>query len=107
MSGKFSFPSAKESKGQRKVEKKWKRMMPDTYVVHDRLTARSSVPIGSVEPSPAKSSRKTQLSEAEGFVTMNLPLDKYAYSDPSFIKGVAETFLLAADCKRFANISSI
>ena len=58
-------------------------MMQDTSVVDDYPTAWLSAHEGSAEPSPAKSSRKAKSSEAEGFVTVNLPSDGFMYSDPS------------------------
>ena len=107
MSGKFSFLSAKEALGQRKAENKCKRMMPDTSVVDDHLTAGSSVPAGSTEPSLAKFLRKTKSSEVEGFMTMKLPSNRSTYFDPSFIKGVVETLLLLADHKRFVDLKTV
>ena len=74
MSGKFLF-FAKEAMGQRKGEKKQKRSMPDTFMVDDHTATRSSVPMESIESSPAMSSKKMRLSEAEGFVLMSLLSD--------------------------------
>ena len=107
MSGKFSFPSAKEAMRQRKSEKKRKRAFIDTFVVDDRPTAKSSATLGSVEPSLAKSSRNTKPDEFEGVMFVTLPLDGSMYSNPSFIKGVANDLLLLTDRRRFADIGQV
>ena len=89
--------------------------MPNTYVVDDRPTAKSSAAEASVvahvaastraphagasiKPSSAKSSRMTRSrsSETEGIVNVPLLADRSAYSDPSFVKEVDDALLLPA-----------
>lgn len=82
-------------------------MLPNISVVDDHLAPGSSAFMGSFEPSLAKSLEKTRSSEAEGFVTMSLLSDKSTYSNPSSMKGVADSLLLPSDCKRFVDIGPI
>ena len=81
--------------------------MLDMSAVDDCLATGLSAPMGSTKPSLAKSLKKTRSCEAEGFVTMSLPSYGYAYSDPSFVKDIADSLLLLADRKRFMNIGPI
>ena len=62
-------------------------------MVDAHLAAGSNEPTGSIE--------------IEGFVNASLLLDGSTYSNPSFVKGVADSFLLLADCKRFTDIGPI
>ena len=59
--------------------------------------------------SPAKSLRKTmsKLSESEGMVVVPFPANGSAYSDPSFVRDVADTLLLPADHKRLTDIGLV
>ena len=82
--------------------------MPDTRVVDDperyrmskaetNLIQSGTPPVSaSVEPSPARSSKKvrSKSSEGDGVLTVTLPTERSAYSDPSFVKGVTEALLL-------------
>ena len=103
MSGKFYIPSAKEAKAlsegvasaSQKKGKRKRMTLLDTRVVDDRAVAMMStieatfVPFvtqagtppasTSVEPSPAKSAKKTRLksSESEGTLTITLPVDPF------------------------------
>ena len=104
MSGKFSYPSAKEARWLKTSDNKRKRPLVDTSIINDCVTAKSIVTPRSAEPSLDKSSRKTKLDEPQDFVYVHLPLDGSAYSDPSFIKGVADNLLLPSDRKRFIKI---
>ena len=63
----------------------------------------------SIEPSSAKSAKKarSKSSESEGTLTVTLPADGSAYSDPSFVKDVAESLLLPTDRKRLNNIRPV
>ena len=126
MSGKFSFPLAKEAKAlsntalslsHKKAETK-RKTMPDASVVDDRpamnlSTAEASVvpattPIGtpptgaSKELSPTKSSRRTKSrsSEIKGIVNVSFPADGSAYLDPYFVKDVTNALFLPIDHKR-------
>ena len=60
----------------------------------------------SIEPSSAKSAKKarSKSSESEGTLTVTLPADGSAYSDPPFVKDVSELLLLPADLKRLNDI---
>ena len=124
MSGKFNFPSAKEAKAllegaasaSQKKEAKRKRTFPDTRVVDDYPSTKSSTTEASgapfatpADPSPTKSSRKTKLksTESEGMLTVSLPSDGSAYSDPSFVKEVTKVLLLPTDRKRLTDIGPI
>ena len=107
MSGNFSFPSAKEAMGQRKSEKKRKRTLIDTFIIDDRLTAKLSAAMGSSKPFPTKSSRNTKPDEFENVIIVSLPLDGSSYSDPLFIKGIADDLLLPADSIRFADLGPV
>ena len=40
-------------------------------------------------------------------MAVNLPLDGSVYSDPSFIKGVADDLLLPTDRRRFADVGQV
>ena len=90
ISGKFSFPSMKEGLKQRKDEKR-KQVMLDTSVVDNHLVVVLSGPVGSSEPSQAKSSKKNKSSEVEECVRIDLPCTRSAYSNPSFVKNVANS----------------
>ena len=90
MSGKFSYPSAKEARRLRTSEKKRKRPLVDTSIIDDRVAAKSIVVPMLAKPSPTKSSRKTRADEPQDVVFVHLPLDGSTYSNPSFIKGVAD-----------------
>ena len=107
MSGKFSYPFVKEAKGLRTSEKKRKRPLVDTYIVDDRVAAKLVVTPRSAEPSPAKSSKKSKPDRPQDVVFVRLLLDRSAYSNPSFIKGVADDLLLLADHRRFTNIGPV
>ena len=63
----------------------------------------------SPDPSPAKSVKrvKSKSSEGEGTLTISLPADGSAYSDPSFVKELSETLLLPADRKRLVDIGPV
>ena len=63
--------------------------------------------MGSIELFPTKSSKKMRSSKVEGIVTVSLPSEGSAYSNPSFVKGVADSLLLPANHKRLANISPV
>ena len=76
-------------------------------MIDDHAATKLGVASASAEPSPAMSSRRTRSDEPQDVVAVNLPFDGSAYSDPSFIKGVADDLLLLADCKRFADIGPV
>ena len=59
--------------------------------------------------SPARSAKKvkSKSAEGEGNLTISLPADGSAYSDPSFVKELSETLLLPADCKRLVDIRPV
>ena len=63
----------------------------------------------SIELSPAKFAKKARSKsyEVEGIVTVSLPTDGSAYSDPSFVKDVTEALLLPADRKRLNEIGPV
>ena len=63
----------------------------------------------SVEPTPAKSTKKarSKSSKGEGVLTVTLPAEGSAYSDPSFVKEVTEALLLPADRKRLNKIGHV
>ena len=106
MSEKFNIPSAKETKALLKgavssLHREKKRKMPalpDSLVVDDPKSYRmkkvetaliqAGTPLvsASVEPSPARSTKKalSKSSEGDRVLTMNLPTEGSAYSDPSF-----------------------
>ena len=119
--GKLGIPSAKEEKAllegaTSSSQKKSKRKRPqvDTRVVDDpegykqsKIEATSVAAAGahvtvSPDPSSAKSAKrvKSKSSEGEGTLTISLPADGSAYSDPSFVKELSKTLILPADCKR-------
>ena len=98
--------------------------LPDTSVVDERAAAKMSVaevafvlfvtqagtpPASiSIEQSPAKSAKKWSKSfEGEGTVMVTLLADGSAYSDLSFVRDVADTLLLPADCKRLTDIGLV
>ena len=70
---------------------------------------KSSMARASIEPSPAKSLRKTmsRSSETEGILNVPLPAERSTYSDPSFVREVADTLLLCADHRRLIKIRPI
>ena len=107
MSGKFSYPSVKEARRLRKSEKKRKRALVDTFFIDNCVAVKLVVAPGSVEPSPARSSKKTKPDEPPDIMSVHLPLDEYVCSDPSFIKVVADDLLLPADYRRFTDISLV
>ena len=109
MSGKFSFSFAKEAiaLGQKKVENKCKWLLPNMDVVDDCPTAKSSAVGRFVEPSLAKFLRKMKSNEAEGLVNMALLSNGSAYSDPSFIKGIANFLLSPVKRNRLVEIGPI
>ena len=92
MSGNFSFPFVKEALKQRKGDKR-KQVLLDTSVVDDCLTVVLSAPVG--------------LSEVEDYVRINFLSPRSAYSDPSFLKNVANSLLLPIDRKRLTDIGSM
>ena len=126
--GKLGIPSAKEAKAllegaassSHKKGKK-KRPLADTWVVDDpkgyrqsKVEAASVIAAGahttlSPDPSPTKSTKrvKSKSSEGEGTLTISLPVDRSAYSDPSFVKELFETLLLPTDRKRLADIGPV
>ena len=63
----------------------------------------------SIEPSPAKSAKKamSKSCEGEGTMTVSLPADGSAYSDPSFVKDVPKALLLMANRKRLNEIGPV
>ena len=62
----------------------------------------------STEPSPTNfAKKKSKSSESEGALTVTLPTDGSAYSDPSFVKDLFEVLLLLADRKRLTNIGPV
>ena len=63
--------------------------------------------MGSTKPSPTKSLKNTRSSKVEDFVNVCFPSNRSAYSDPSFVKGIADSLLLSADYKRFADIGLV
>ena len=82
----FSFPSSEEFLKQRKSEgeRKLKRLLPDTSHI-DKVTRVYSTPSVPFEPSPSKSSvKRARMNEKEGVVTLTIPSDALAYSNPSF-----------------------
>ena len=95
--------------------------LPDTHVVDDPEGYRMSkaettlIQAGippmstSVEPSLARSAKKerSKLSKDEGALTVTLPAEGSAYSDPSFVKEVTEAFRLLADHKRLNEIGPV
>ena len=125
--GKLGIPSAKEAKAllegaASSSQKKGKRKrgpQVDTRVVDDpegykqsKAEAASVAAAGarvSPDPSPAKSAKraKSKSSEGEGTLTVSLPADGSAYSDPSFVRELSETLLLPADRKRLADIGPV
>ena len=68
-------------------------------MIDDRAVAKLGATSASAEPLPTKFSRKTRPDESQDVVFVNHPLDGSTYSDPSFIKGVADDLLLPADRK--------
>ncbi|KAL5580801.1 hypothetical protein UlMin_013243 [Ulmus minor] len=108
--------SSSQKKGKRK-----RPALPDTRVVDDpegykqsKVEAASAIAAGaqttlSPDPSPARSAKKTKSksSEGEGTLIVSLPTDGSAYSDPSFVKELSETFLLPADHKRLVDIGPV
>ena len=68
--------------------------------------ARTPLVSASVEPSSTKSAKKarSKSSEGGGSLTVTLPAEGCAYSDPSFVKDVTDALLLPADCKRLNEI---
>ena len=84
--------------------------MNDCPAAKSSATEASGAPFATpANPSLAKSSRKTRLksTESEGMLTVSLPVDGSAYSDPSFFKEVTEVLLLLADRKRLTDIGPI
>ena len=63
----------------------------------------------SPDSSPAKSAKrvKSKSSKGEGTLTISLPVDESAYSDPLFVKELSETLLLPADRKRLVDIGPV
>ena len=88
-------------------------MLPNTSVIYDRLATKSCAAEASTsaftESSLAKSSRRTRSrsSEIEGIVNVPLLADGSTYSNPSFVREVANTLLLLADCKRLNEIGLV
>ena len=94
--------------------------MPDTKVVDDpeayklskveaaiapaKVGTPSSI---STEPFPSRSAKKNKSFESERALTVTLPAEGFAYSDPSFVKDLSEALLLSADCKRLADIGPV
>ncbi|KAL5565741.1 hypothetical protein UlMin_028905 [Ulmus minor] len=124
--GKLGIPSAKEAKAllegaASSSQKKSKRKRPqvDTRVIDDpegykqsKIEAASVAAAGArVSPdlSPAKSAKraKSKSSEGKGTLTVSLPADGSAYSDPSFVRELSETLLLPADRKRLVDIGPV
>ena len=108
-----SATSSSQKKGKRKI-------MPDTRVMDDleayKLSkveaAAAPAKVGtpssvSAEPSPAKSAEKEKSSKNEGALTVTLPADGSAYSDPSFVKDLSEVLLLPANRKRLTDIGLV
>ena len=108
--------SSSHKKGKRK-----RPAIPNTRVVDDpegykqsKAEAASSPSIGihvflSPYSSSARSAKKakSKSSEGEGTLTISLPADGSAYSDPSFVKELSETLLLLADRKRLVDIRPV
>ena len=125
--GKLGISSAKEARAllegaasSSHKKGKRKRLPADTRVVDDPEGYRqskieaASVTAGahttvSPDPSPARSTKrvKSKSSEGKGTLTISLPADGSAYSDPSFFKELSETLLLPADSKRLVDIGSV
>ena len=76
-------------------------------MVDDDAAVKLGPVSASVEPLPTKSSRRTRLDEPQDVVVVNLPLNGFAYSDPSFIKGVVGDLLLSTDRIRFVDIGMV
>ena len=109
VSRKFHFPFAKEALKKRKdeEEKKRKRVLLDTSVVDGRAMVASSDLSLFIKPSTTKSSKRNRLSAEKEFINVSLPSDASAYSDLSFLKGIAESLLLLANRKRLADIGPV
>ena len=108
ITGKFSFPYAKEALKQRKSEgdKKRKKEMHDTSIVDDKPATGSNAPAMSSKASPAKSSTKrSRSSHEEGNMTLSISSDDSIYFEPSFLHDTTDSFLLLSDRKRMSNIS--
>ena len=76
-------------------------------MIDDRTVAGLSALAMSSEHSPAKSLEKARWSEGEGFVNLNLQSDALVYSNPSFLKGVADSLLLPINQKWLSNIGRL
>ena len=63
----------------------------------------------SIELSLAKSAKKARSKsyEGKGTMTVSLPDDWSAYSDPSFVRDITEVLLLPADRKRLNEIGPV
>ncbi|KAL5583527.1 hypothetical protein UlMin_015969 [Ulmus minor] len=125
--GKLGIPSAKEAKAllegavssSQKKGKRKRGPQVDTRVVDDpegykqsKAEAASVAAAGarvSPDPSSAKSAKraKSKSSEGEGTLTVSLPADGSAYSDPSFVRELSETLLLPTDRKRLVDIGPV
>ena len=62
---------------------------------------------GFAEPSQAKYLTRLRLSETEGILNVPLPMERSAYSDPSFVREIADTLLLSADYRRLIEIGLV
>ena len=82
-------------------------MLLDTLVVDDHLAMVLSTLVGSSEVSSTNSRKKIKLSELEYCVRIELSSTGSAYSDPFFMKNVADSMLFPTDRKRFVDISPI
>ena len=127
--GKLGIPSTKEARAllegaassSHKKGKRKRPALPDTRVVDDPEGYKqskaevASAPAAGVHVSlsinlfPARSAKKakSKSSEGEGTLTISLPADGSAYSDPSFVKELSETLLLPADRKRLVDIGPV
>ena len=108
--------SSSHKKGKRK-----RTALPETRVMDDpegykqsKAEAASAASAGilvSFSPDPSlvrfAKKAKSNSSEGEGTLTVSLPTDGSAYSDPSFVKELSEALLLPADRKRLADIGPV